>query len=409
MDVILVLNAGSSSIKFALFDAGRSKHSPHGAPLCARGRIALRGSQIELVVTDPSGTALESSRSAAEHGSFDQDVALARLFAWLAAHGGGSTLVAVGHRVVHGGRQYTAPVRVTPVVLAELEALIALAPLHQPYNLHAIRMLSQTQPTVPQFACFDTAFHATQPALAQAYALPVAITAGGVRRYGFHGLSYEYIAAQLPRMLGNRAEGRVIVAHLGNGASLCALVKCASVASTMGFSTLDGLMMGTRCGALDAAVVLHLLQQRGMTVSQVSDLLYRESGLLGVSGISSDMQVLLASDAPAAAAAIALFVYRIICEIGALSAAMGGLDALVFSGGIGEHAAPIRARIMDGCAWLGARYDIDANLRAHTRVDSAASTVMLAIVPTDEETVIAQHVVRCIADQNGSASEVSCR
>ena len=199
-------------------------------------------------------------------------------------------------------------------------------------------------------------------------------------------------------MLGSRADGKVIVAHLGNGASLGALINRASVASTMGFSTLDGLMMGTRCGALDAAVVLHLLQQQGMTASQVSDLLYRESGLLGVSGISSDMQVLLASDAPAAAAAIDLFVYRIVCEIGALSAAMGGLDALVFTGGIGEHAAPIRARIMDGCAWLGARYDIDANHRADTRVDSAASAMLLAILPTDEETVIAQHVLRCIAD-----------
>ena len=395
MDAILVVNAGSSSTKFAAYDHCTA---PGTLRLLGRGRIALVGNEVEFLVRDQNGAVLAQSRSPSPNCSFDQDAALGHLFAWLAAHRGGLTLGAVGHRVVHGGQDFVVPVRVSAAVLENLEGLIPLAPLHQPHNLQAIRILRKTLPQVPQVACFDTAFHHTQPALAQEFALPKSLTASGVRRYGFHGLSYEYIAGQLPGVLGAQAYGKVIVGHLGNGASLCAMNNCVSVASTMGFSTLDGLMMGSRCGALDAGVVLYLLQQRGMDAAQISDLLYHQSGLLGVSGISSDMQVLLASEVPAAAAAIALFVYRIVCEIGALSAAMGGLDALVFTGGIGEHAAPIRARVVDGCRWLGARQDPVANARGATRFETPDSRLQLCMLPTDEETIIAQHVVRCMVD-----------
>ena len=391
MDAILVLNAGSSSIKFATYDYCTAPGTLH---LLGRGRIALVGSEVEFRVWDQNGAVLALSRSPSPDRSFDQDVALEHLFAWLAAHRGGVTLAAVGHRVVHGGQDFVEPVQVSIAVLENLEGLIPLAPLHQPHNLRAIRILRKMLPQVLQVACFDTAFHHTQPALAQEFALPKTLTATGVRRYGFHGLSYEYIAGQLPEVLGAQANGKVIVGHLGNGASLCAMNNRVSVASTMGFSTLDGLMMGSRCGALDAGVVLYLLQQRGMDAAHVSDVLYHQSGLLGVSGISSDMQVLLASEAPDAAAAIALFVYRIVCEIGALSAAMGGLDALIFTGGIGEHAAPIRARVVDGCRWLGARHDPAANARGATRFETPDSTLQLCMLPTDEETIIAQHVVR---------------
>ncbi|EGF31816.1 Acetate kinase [Oxalobacteraceae bacterium IMCC9480] len=389
MDAILVINAGSSSIKFAAYD---HLDTPGALHLLGKGRIALAGNDIVLVVSDGDGSLIESSRLPSAHGGFDHDAAMARLFAWLDAHRSGLTLAAVGHRVVHGGRHYAAPVRIDERVMADLETLVPLAPLHQPHNLAAIRILRTRLPAVPQLACFDTAFHVTQPAVAQAYALPQALSASGVRRYGFHGLSYEYVASQLPRLLGPAAGGKVIIAHLGNGASLCGLVDGRSVATTMGFSALDGLVMGTRCGSLDPGVVLYLLQDRGMTAAEVSDLLYRRSGLLGMSGISSDMQLLLASTAPDAMAAIDLFVYRIVCDIGALAAAMGGLDALVFTGGIGEHAAAIRARVIRGCHWLGARGDDDANLAGATRLQAPDSRVLLALVPTDEERVIGQHV-----------------
>ena len=390
MDAILVLNAGSSSIKFAAYD---HLDTPGALHLLGKGRIALAGTDIELVVHDGDGRLMESSRLPSQHGQFDHDAAMTRMFAWLAAHRGGLTLAAVGHRVVHGGQKYAVPVRIDDAVRADLEALVPLAPLHQPHNLKAIRILRASLPDVPQFACFDTAFHCTQPAVAQAYALPHALSDEGVRRYGFHGLSYEYVASQLPRLLGPAAGGKVIIAHLGNGASLCAVVDGRSVATTMGFSALDGLVMGTRCGALDPGVVLYLLQDRGMTAAEVSELLYSRSGLLGMSGISSDMQVLLASSDPRAAAAIDLFVYRSVCDIGALAAAMGGLDALVFTGGIGEHAAPIRARIISGCAWLGARGDAAANQAGASMLQAPDSRLLLAVIATDEERVIGQQVV----------------
>jgi acetate kinase len=282
---------------------------------------------------------------------------------------------------------------VDAALLQALDELVPLAPLHQPHNLSAIRVIAQRWPQVPQVACFDTAFHHTQPAVAQALALPRRFAQAGVRRYGFHGLSYEYIATQLPAVLGAEvAQGRVIVAHLGNGASLCAMKGLRSVASSMGFSALDGLVMGTRCGALDPGVVLYLMQHEGMDAAAISHLLYSESGLLGVSGISSDMKTLLESSSVQAQEAIDLFVYRVCGQIGQMAAALGGVDALVFTGGIGEHAAPVRARIATTCHWLGARLDAHANTAGHTHISTPGSAMQMALVPTDEEWMVARHV-----------------
>ncbi|HWR88506.1 MAG TPA: acetate/propionate family kinase [Acidiferrobacterales bacterium] len=394
MDAILVLNAGSSSIKFATFEHSASAAIPR---LISLGHVAQVGSEVEFVVKDCSGTPLERSSAPSPQSGFDHSAAMATVFGWINTQRAELELVAVGHRVVHGGSKFLAPVRVDDEVLRNLDALVPLAPLHQPHNLRAIRALLQASPELPQVACFDTAFHSTQPRVAQAFALPREFSDAGVRRYGFHGLSYEYIATQLPRVLGDRAHGKVIVAHLGNGASLCALVDGKSVASTMGFSALDGLMMGTRCGTLDPGVVLYMLQELGMTAQEVDQMLYSRSGLLGLSGISGDMQILLASTDPRAAEAIDLFVYRIACEIGSLAAAMGGLDALVFTAGIGEHAAPIRHRVCLACKWLGATLNETANSNGEELIHAAASALRLAVVPTHEELMIAAHTLRATA------------
>ncbi len=392
MDALLVLNAGSSSVKFAAFEqAGK----PETLQLIGKGHVAQLGVNVELLIKSAEGEELERSNLAASGNSFDHDAAMDRLFTWIDAHRGGLNLVAVGHRVVHGGAKYLTPVRVNAEVMAELEKLIPLAPLHQPHNLKAIRIAAERWPSVPQVVCFDTAFHSTQPKVAQAFALPREITDLDVRRYGFHGLSYEYIASQLPRVLGDRANGKVIVAHLGNGASLCAMHGGQSVASTMGFSALDGLVMGTRCGTLDAGVVLYLLQERHLSAEAISDMLYSHSGLLGVSGFSSDMAVLLTSKDVRAAEAIDLFVYRIVGAIGALAAAMGGVDALVFTAGIGEHAAPVRQRICSGCEWLGALLDETANDVDLELIHAPTSALQLAVIPTDEEYMIALHTLAC--------------
>lgn len=394
MNAILVVNAGSSSVKFALFEPVAVADTP---TLIGKGRVAKVGDHVELIVKSADGTLLEKRQVACESASFDYDHAMTLMVAWLAGHDGGRQVAAVGHRVVHGGQTYVNPVLVNAEILRELEAHVPLAPLHQPHNLKAIRLLGEHLPGVPHVACFDTAFHSTQTATAQAFALPRELTEAGVRRYGFHGLSYEYIATQLPRVLSDQAGGRVIALHLGNGASLCAIHQGKSVASTMGFSALDGLMMGTRCGMLDAGVVLYLLQQLRMSPQEVSDLLYNRSGLLGVSGISGDMQVLLQSGDRRAAEAIALFVYRIVCDIGSLAAAIGGVDALVFTAGIGQHAAEIRARICEGCEWLGVRIDRDANNNGHDMIHAESSVIHLAVIPTDEELMIAVHTQRCAA------------
>jgi acetate kinase len=298
---------------------------------------------------------------------------------------------------VHGGLDFAGPVRITPEVIEALQALSPLAPLHQPHNLAPIRAIAEMRPDLPQIACFDTAFHRTQAPVAQAFAIPRRLSEAGIRRYGFHGLSYEYIATQLAGLDPLLARGRVIVAHLGNGASLCAMHAGRSVASTMGFTAADGLVMGTRCGALDPGVLIHLMDAYGMDARALEAMIYKESGLLGVSGISSDMRTLRASAEPAAAEAVALFVHRIIREIGSHAAALGGLDALIFTAGIGENDAATRAEVADGCGWLGLTLDAGLNAAGSGRISGAGSRVSAWVVPTDEEGMIARHVAETLA------------
>ncbi|MFZ9635101.1 MAG: acetate/propionate family kinase, partial [Alphaproteobacteria bacterium] len=329
-------------------------------------------------------------------GGFDHAAAVRELGAIEDELLGGRRLAAIGHRVVHGGTRFAEPLRVDDEAIAALEALVPLAPLHQPHNLAPVRAYRATRPGVPQVACFDTAFHRAQPAIAQSFALPGRFARDGVRRYGFHGLSYEYIARRLPELDPALADARVVVAHLGNGASLCAMRGGRSVASTMGFTALDGLVMGTRCGSLDPGVVLHLMDRYAMGPREIEALLYRQSGLLGVSGISSDMRVLRASPDPRAREAIDLFVYRAGREIGSLAAALGGLDALVFTAGIGENDAATRREIAAACAWLGVQVDEAANLAGGPRLSPPGSAVSAWAVETDEERMIALHTVAAL-------------
>jgi acetate kinase len=386
-DALLVLNAGSSSLKFSVFDGGE------------RPRMLLRG-QIEGIPDQAHFVARDEAQVVAEHRwpsgeRIEHRDAIAYLFEW--GRGGAlreHDLVAVGHRVVHGGTRFTAPVRVDREVLAALRSLIPLAPLHQPNNLAAIEAVSEAAPGLPQVACFDTSFHSTQPAVARTFGLPRRYTDEGLRRYGFHGLSYEYIASVLPDVDRRAAYGRTVVAHLGNGASMCALDGGRSVATTMGFSTLDGLVMGTRSGALDPGVLLYLLDQHDMDPRALERLLYLESGLLGVSGVSGDVRTLLASSEPDARAALDLFVYRVGRELGSLAAALGGIDSLVFTGGIGEHAASIRARVCHGASWLGLDLDDASNEQGGPRISRELSRVSAWVVPTNEELMIALHVRR---------------
>lgn len=318
------------------------------------------------------------------------------LVQWLREHDSGRPVAAVGHRVVHGADRYAAPVALAPADVEALAGFVPLAPLHQPHNVAGIRALTRLLPGVPQVACFDTAFHMTQPALARRFALPRRLSEAGIKRYGFHGLSYEYIARVLPQHLGAKADGRVVVAHLGNGASMCAMQERKSVATTMGFTALDGLMMGTRCGAIDPGVLLHLMEFRQLDAAGLNRLLYKESGLLGVSGISQDMRALLASPAAEAAEAVELFCYRIARELGSLAAALGGLDALVFTAGIGEHAAPVREQVCRRAEWLGVRLDDAANARHATRISAPDSPVDVLVLPTNEEWMIAQHAAALV-------------
>jgi acetate kinase len=388
-EAILVLNAGSSSLKFTAYGAGGAAPVP-----LVSGNLEELYGEARFRARGADGAVIDEHRwdAAPGHGG-----ALDFLFGWLRGRAEGLALAGVGHRVVHGGTAHTAPVRIDAGVLAELETLIPLAPLHQPHNLLPIRELMARDPDLPQVACFDTAFHAEAPAVSQAFALPARITERGVRRYGFHGLSYDHIAASLPEHDPAAAAGRTIVLHLGNGASMCALEGGRSVASTMGFTALDGLPMGTRSGALDPGVLLYLMQEMGMDVAAIERLLYRESGLLGVSGLSSDMRELLSSDAPAARFAVELFTYRIGREIGSLTAALGGLDALVFTAGIGENSAEIRAMVAGRAAWLGVALDPDANAARGPRISTEASRVRVWVIPTDEEGVIARHTARLLA------------
>jgi acetate kinase len=395
---ILVLNAGSSSLKFASFHVA-SGQSPtrtlHGtvegigtAPKLQAW--AHEGCPMEEVALSPNPTSSQSPPCITDPAQ-GQQAALAALLSWLKAHPTQGPLLAAAHRVVHGGESFTQPTWVTPNVLQQLNALVPLAPLHQPHNLAAIRALANLQPGLPQLACFDTAFHAHQSWVAQAYALPRHITEKGVKRYGFHGVSCEYIAIVLPQHLGGAEQGRVVVAHLGNGASLCAMKGLRSVASTMGLTALDGLMMGTRCGQIDPGVLLYLMQHEGMSTAQLEAMLYKESGLLGVSGLSSDMRTLEASQAPDAQAAIELYVHGITRELGAMAAVLGGLDALVFTAGIGEHSALVRERVCEQAQWLGLSFAPEANAAHQARISTPGSQVSAWVIPTNEEWMIAKH------------------
>jgi acetate kinase len=385
-DYALVLNAGSSSLKFCVY------RRPSGTAwgLGARGGIDGIGTAPRLTAKNDAGAALADEKLDA--AVKDGRAALDRLAGWLRARWGGARVLGVGHRVVHGGAAYAQPCVVTPAVLEDLRKLIPLAPLHQPYNLAAIEAVRELLPGVPQVACFDTSFHRGHAAVADLVPLPKAVRDTGVQRYGFHGLSYEYIASVLPEIAPAVAEGRVIVAHLGSGASLCALEARKSVESTLGFTALDGLCMGTRPGSVDPGVILHLFQTMKLSAADVEKMLYKQSGLLGISGISNDMRELVDNPNPAARLAVDYFVYQVAKQIGALAAVLGGVDALVFTAGIGERSAEIRRRICEASAWLGVALDREANATHATRISPADSRVSAWMIPTNEELMIARHM-----------------
>ncbi|UYN93357.1 MAG: acetate/propionate family kinase [Enhydrobacter sp.] len=386
---IVVVNAGSSSVKFAIYEAS------FDGVLLFRGQIEQLGLAPRLRMLDGGGRIVaerEWTKGMLDHGGAVRELLL--LGRKLV---GDRPVLGIGHRVVHGGTAFATPTRVNTRVMKALTKLVPLAPLHQPHNLAAIATVTEAAPRLPQVACFDTAFHRTQPALAQEFALPGKYTRDGVRRYGFHGLSYDYVVNRLKETMPVLSGARLVIAHLGSGASLCAVRDGKSIASTMGFSAIDGLMMGTRTGALDPGILLYLLQERGMSTEQIEDLLYRQSGLLGVSGISSDMRVLRQSTAPEAAHAIALFVYRIVREIGSLAAALGGLDGIVFTAGVGENDPATRSEVSTGCRWLGLTLDERRNTAGESRISTDTSNVSAWVVPTDEERMIARYTCQLLA------------
>jgi len=394
-DSLLTLNAGSSSIKVALFDAaGDGDASLPAARWSGQADGLGAGLKARLRVRDAQGQTLHDA--ALDGAQASHQGALAALLEWHAQQADGRRIAAVGHRIVHGGADFVAPVRIDASVLDALTKLEPLAPLHQPHNLAGVRAAMAAFEGVPQVACFDTAFHAVQPEVNRRFALPRALHDAGVRRYGFHGLSYESIVAQFAGIAPELAQRRVIVAHLGNGASMCGIAQGRSVATTMTFSPLDGLTMGTRCGHIDAAVVLYLMRSHGMSADQVEALLFRESGLLGISGVSSDMRVLEASAEPAAAEAIGHFAEQVVQHMGSLAAALRGVDAIVFTGGIGENAAPLRERILEDCEWLGVNVDAAANRSGAARLTTAESPVSAWVLRTDEEAVIARHTANVL-------------
>ena len=382
---ILTINAGSSSIKFALFELLK----PLSRKASISGQIDGIGTdEIRLVAKDQSGKRI-IDQILPGGAAIDHKQAFDHLLHWITTYENSGQIVAVGHRVVHGGDCFSHPVVLENSILEQLAKYNSLAPLHQPHSLNGVYAIQALLANVPQVACFDTAFHRTQPGIAQIYALPRKITEEGAKRYGFHGISYEYIARVLPQHT-DRADARVVVAHLGNGASMAAIVKRECVATTLGFSTIDGLVMGTRCGTMDPGLILHLMESKGLGVKEMTQILYKESGLLGVSGISQDMRTLLASDKPEAQEAVDLFCYRIVRELGSLSAAAGGLDALVFTGGIGEHASEVRRRVCQLAQWQGIRIDCEANARNDLRISTQDSAVDVLVIPTNEEWMIAQ-------------------
>lgn len=386
-DYALVLNAGSSSLKFCVYEQSGNGHWRSDARGAVEGigtscatKLWARNAEGETLVNEKPASLMHDARDA-----------LHLVASWLKHHYRGAHVVGVGHRVVHGGERYAHPTVITHELLRELHLLEPLAPLHQPYNLIAIEAVAERLPDVPQVACFDTGFHRTQSVMASMVPLPRDICGVGLQRYGFHGLSYEYIASVLPRVAPELARGRIIVAHLGSGASLCAMKNGKSVDHSLGFTALDGLCMGTRPGSLDPGIVLFLFQSLHFDAKQVETILYKESGLLGISGISNDMRELLASDAESARLAVDYFVYRATREIGGLTAVLGGIDGLVFTAGIGENCAEIRRRICASCAWLGVEIDAEANERGATRISASTSKASVWVIPTDEELMIARH------------------
>lgn len=388
------LNSGSSSIKFSVFVV----RVDGGLVLSTSGKIEKIGIAPTLRAKSSDGQTI-LARDWPDGTTLTHTDLLGELFRWAAEHPlEGREVMAIGHRVVHGGTNFTTPRLVDPALITALEELCPLAPLHQPHNLAAIRAIARLQPELRQVACFDTAFHADRPAIATRFAIPRALHDQGIRRYGFHGLSYEYIARRLAELDPALAAGRIITAHLGNGASLCAMHAGKSVDTTMGFTALDGLMMGTRCGSIDPGVVLHLQTQMGMSLTEVEDLLYRKSGLLGVSGISNDMRSLAASDTVEASEAIELFVWRAAREIAALATSLGGIDGIVFTAGIGENNAEGRSRICQRLGWLGVELDGSANTGNAGLISRSTSRVVVRVIPTDEELMIAQHTLAILGE-----------
>ena len=381
-ELIAVVNAGSSSVKFGFYDCEGDE------PLLLKGQVEQIGVSPTLTASDGEGNDLAEQSWPAE--GFGHTQAMGAILETAREHLPGSTVKGVGHRVVHGGTRFAVPVEVTADVITELDKLTPLAPLHQPHNLAPIKAIAENMPHIRQVACFDTAFHQTQPHLAQAFALPREISDAGVRRYGFHGLSYEYVSGRLREVAPDHADKKIVIAHLGNGASLCAIDGGKSVATTMGFTAVEGLMMGTRCGSVDPGVLIYLMDEHDMDARGLEKLVYKQSGLLGVSGISSDMRTLRQSDDPKAREAIDLFIYRIVREIGSLSAALGGLDGLVFTGGIGMRDAKTRREVAAGCAWLGAELDEDRNSGGDGPISRDSSRLPMWVVSTDEERVIAR-------------------
>lgn len=396
-DAVLVINSGSSSIKFGVYTLSSAKHL-----MLLRGKITQIPMQPTLSIYDETSASWQTDTSIlfSERASkgCDHSKILPLLITWLTDTEHGYRIAAVGHRVVHGGKDFTQPVKLTPAIMGKLSELVSLAPLHQPHNLKAIDVIQKWNEHIPQIACFDTSFHSTQPQVSTWFGLPRALSEQGIIRYGFHGLSYEYISANLPHYLGERANGKIIVAHLGNGASMCAFKGRRSVATSMGFTALDGLIMGQRCGSLDAGVVLHLLQQHQLSPAAIEHMLYHESGLQGISGISNNMQVLSTSNHPHAQQAIEIFCYRAARELASLVCALGGLDAIVFTAGIGEHSALIRERICAQLGWLGVALDPIANQHHHSVISPAQCAITALVIPTDEESVIAQSTLALMHD-----------
>ena len=387
-NAILTLNAGGNSLKFASFDIADG-----GVRLSVKGEAEKLDSTPHFMAEDAGGKSLADESW--PDTSFD--AVIGKILDWAISHLGRDQLVAVGHRMVHGGPDHTQPERVTPDLLNALDAMVPLAPLHLPHNIAPIRAIARARPGLTQVVTYDTAFHRTMPGVATRIAIPRRYEAEGVRRYGFHGLSYEYISGRLAQVAPALAKGRTIIAHLGNGASLCALLNGKSVDTTMGFSALDGLVMGTRPGDIDPGVLLYLQERDGMTVTALEHMLYNESGLKGVSGLSGDMRTLLASSDPNAKDALAMFIFRLAREIGALTASLGGLDGLVFTAGIGEHAPQIRAMTVEKLDWLGAKLDADANARNAEIISTGDSKLAVLVIPTNEEEIIARHTLSCIA------------